>query len=73
MSSMHNEILDAHERIIKEFIELESSWGTLQKHADNLSGKISPVASKVAALGGELEGLDNYLNHFPRHKRQLIH
>jgi hypothetical protein len=20
-----------------------------------------------------LEGLDNYLNHFPRHKRQLIH
>jgi DNA recombination protein RmuC len=56
-SSMHNEILDAHERIVKEFIELESSWGTLQKHANNLSGKISPVASKVAALGGEIGGL----------------
>ena len=29
MSSMHNEILDAHDRITKEFIELEGEWAKL--------------------------------------------
>lgn len=59
MSSMHNEILDAHDRITKEFIELEGEWGKLMKHATNLAGKVSPVASKVTTLGGEIDGLKN--------------
>jgi len=57
MSSMHNEILDAHERINKQFTELETNWGKLQNHAKNLSANISPVASKVTTLGGEISGL----------------
>ena len=57
MSAMHNEILDSHERITKEFAELETNWRILQNHAKNLSGNISPVASKVATLGGEISGL----------------
>ena len=57
MSSMHNEILDAHERIAKDFTDLEVEWGKLKKHATNLSGKVSPVASKFAALSGEIGGL----------------
>lgn len=59
MSSMHNEILDAHDRITKQFLELEGEWGKLLKHATNLAGKISPVASKVTTLGGEIDGLKN--------------
>ena len=29
------------------------------KHATNLAGKVSPVASKVTTLGGEIDGLKN--------------
>lgn len=57
MSSMHTEILAAHERIAKEFSELETEWGKLSNHAKNLTGKVSPVAAKVSALSGEVSGL----------------
>jgi DNA recombination protein RmuC len=57
MSSMHAEILAAHERITKEFSELETEWGKLSNHAKNLTGKVAPVAAKVSTLSGEISGL----------------
>ena len=73
MSAMHNEILDSHERITKEFAELENNWGILQNHAKNLSGKISPVASKFATLSGEISGLKQLsLGLSPTESRALL-
>ena len=57
MSSMHTEILAAHERITKEFNEFETEWGILSSHAKNLSAKVAPVAAKVSTLSGEISGL----------------
>lgn len=57
MSSMHTEILAAHERITKEFNEFETEWGKLSSHAKNLTAKVAPVAAKVSTLSGEISGL----------------
>jgi len=57
MSSMHTEILAAHERITKEFNEFETEWGKLSNHAKNLTAKVAPVAAKVSTLSGEISGL----------------
>jgi DNA recombination protein RmuC len=58
MSKMHNEILDAHLRVANEFERLEADWKVLSSHANNLSGKIAPVASKITNLGGEIKSLE---------------
>lgn len=65
MDSMHNEILDAHQRILNEFNALESQWQTLFKHANNLTNNVGPVQTRLASLGNEISGLDRLSKQLP--------
>ena len=65
MSSMHNEILDAHKRILNQFKEAEAVWQTLYRHANNLTAKVGSVQTSLTTLGAEIGNLERLSKSLP--------
>ena len=57
MTSLHNEILDAHLRIKKSFGEFDDEYKKLSDHLRKAVNKRDEVSALKEALGSEIDGL----------------
>jgi hypothetical protein len=67
---MHNEILDAHKRILNQFKEAEAVWQTLYRHANNLTAKVGSVQTSLTTLGAEIGNLERLSKSLPSPEEQ---
>ena len=59
MTSLHNEILDAHLRIKKTFDEFDDEYKKLSNHLKNAVGKRDEVTALKEKLSSEIEHLSS--------------
>ena len=59
MTSLHNEILDAHLRIKKSFGEFDDEYKKLSNHLKNAIGKRDEVTALKEKLSSEIDGLSS--------------
>ena len=59
MTSLHNEILDAHLRVKKSFGDFDEEYKKLSNHLKNAVGKRDEVTALKEKLSSEIDGLSS--------------